>query len=230
MIQNIITSRFFVNIVLFLGIWNISFNLHYTNVNRMNMKSFLLIYRSSNTALNRCVMFFFPNSVCLADRSVHLIHRQVREGTFARAAKQRQTKKKNYNNMINIRINWWRLMAINNIFIVLFSFSLTNFLTCFIFLFCWCGNCRCKQHTETHRPYGEIWFKDVYQLLFVCLFFVFAWKQNDTERATDWILLHFWLGSERIVLFLWNILSVSCNKISFHYSTQIKFRIIFERN
>lgn len=43
----------------------------------------------------------------------------------------------NYNNMINIRINWWRPMAINNNFIVPYSFgSAFDALTCLVF----CGS------------------------------------------------------------------------------------------
>lgn len=167
---------------------------------------------------------------------VKFVRRRLRAPSTYTHHHSRDTK--NYNNMINIRINWWRLMAINNIFIVPFSSnSLTKPFFSYLFLlllfFC-CGEAVDVYAThEIHRPYGEIWFKDAYQFLFFGLFGFFS---LETRRSLKWhthnrlnmkgrfyYLCCFSPGNEFV---LWNILSVSCNKISF----QRKLKKISKRN
>lgn len=84
--------------------------------------------------------------------------------------------KKNYNNMINIRINWWRLMAINNIFIVPFSSSNhPRALSTIQFSYLFVGVVVLRMHkviaqaADSSARRGEIWFKDAYQLGFFSL-------------------------------------------------------------
>lgn len=82
----------------------------------------------------------FAHQMKPTDRSIHLIYRQFRERQRVvhtkQTNKQTHNNQQNYNNMINICINWWRLIAINNIFIVpFFPLALSqqsNFLTCLV--------------------------------------------------------------------------------------------------
>lgn len=127
------------------------------------------------------------------DRSVHLIYRQVREKTHSKQTRihtrdrRKPRQKKNYNNMINIRINWWRLMAINNIFIVPFSSSNhQRALSTIQFSYLFVGVVVLRMHkviaqaTDSSARRGEIWFKDAYQLGF------FSHENNRLLIRIEW--------------------------------------------